>query len=67
MAGIPPLFGFMGKLFLFNELIVSGNIFLACYVVLFSIIGIYYYLKVIRFIYFEEHGTVTVLPNVSVF
>jgi NADH-quinone oxidoreductase subunit N len=45
LAGIPPLAGFWGKYFIFFSLIESGHYALAALGVLYSVFGLYYYLK----------------------
>jgi len=44
-AGIPPLAGFFGKFFLFFSLIKSYNFVLSFFVILFSLIGTIYYIR----------------------
>lgn len=51
LAGIPPLAGFIGKLFVFSAAIESGLILLAVAAAINSAIAAYYYFKVIRFMY----------------
>ena len=46
LAGIPPLAGFWGKYFIFLSLIESGHYALASLAVLYSVFGLYYYLKI---------------------
>jgi NADH-quinone oxidoreductase subunit N len=53
MAGIPPLAGFFGKLFVFQAAVASGLYTLAIVGVLASVIGAYYYLRIIKVMYFE--------------
>ena len=48
LAGIPPLAGFWGKYFIFLSLINSGHYALASLGVLYSVFGLYYYLKIIN-------------------
>lgn len=54
MAGIPPFIGFFGKLNAINAVIAIGHTELAVIMVLASVIGAYYYLRVIWYMYFEE-------------
>lgn len=53
MAGIPPFSGFFGKMFIFLSAIESGLYTLAIVGVLTSVIAAYYYLKVVKIIYFD--------------
>jgi len=48
LAGIPPLAGFYGKYFIFLSLINSGHYVLASLGVLYSVFGLYYYLKIVN-------------------
>jgi len=54
MAGVPPFLGFWSKWFVLNELVASGFVWLAIVAVVFSIIGVYYYLRIIKLMYFDE-------------
>ncbi len=58
MAGIPPLAGFFGKLYIFLAAIESGLYTLAIIGVLASVIGSYYYLRIIKIMYFDEPAEV---------
>ena len=53
MAGVPPLSGFFGKLYVFLAAIQSGLWTLAVIGVITSIIGAYYYLRIIKIMYFD--------------
>jgi NADH-quinone oxidoreductase subunit N len=54
LAGIPPLFGFWPKLLVFNAAIAAGLFPLAVIGVAASVIGAFYYLKVVKVMYFDE-------------
>ncbi len=54
MAGIPPLSGFFGKLYVFSAAIGAGLNVLAVVGVLTSVIGAFYYLRVIKVMYFDS-------------
>lgn len=54
MAGIPPLAGFAGKLYLFSAVINQGYLWLAIIGLVMSMASVYYYLTVIRHIYASE-------------
>ncbi|WP_239986777.1 NADH-quinone oxidoreductase subunit NuoN [Fastidiosibacter lacustris] len=53
MAGIPPLSGFTAKLFVIMGLVDTGHLGLAIYALIMSVIAAYYYLRVIKVMYFE--------------
>jgi NADH-quinone oxidoreductase subunit N len=54
MAGVPPFIGFWGKWFVIKEVINAGYIWLAVLAVVFSIVGAFYYLRIIRLMYFDK-------------
>lgn len=54
MAGIPPLAGFAGKFYLFAAAVQSKLYTLAITGILASVVGVYYYLKVVSTSYFDE-------------
>lgn len=54
LAGVPPFAGFWGKWFVLKEVISAGYTWLAAVAVFFSIIGAYYYLRVVKLMYFDE-------------
>lgn len=57
LAGVPPTVGFYAKFMVLNALVDAGLTWLAAFVVLFSIIGAYYYLKIVRTMYFDKPDT----------
>ncbi len=62
MAGIPPLVGFYAKLSVLQALIASGSslyIGLAVFAVIMSLIGAFYYLRVVKVMYFDAPITAT--------
>ena len=62
LAGIPPMVGFYAKLSVLQSLIASGqtmHIVLAVYAVMMSLVGAFYYLRVVRVMYFDEPITAT--------
>jgi NADH-quinone oxidoreductase subunit N len=54
MAGIPPTVGFWAKLAVLNMVVQIDLLWLALVAVFFSIIGVFYYLRVIKVMYFDE-------------
>jgi NADH-quinone oxidoreductase subunit N len=63
MAGVPPFVGFFGKLNVISAVIDAGNTGLAVLMVLASVIGAYYYLRVIWYMYFEDNEDKAVLQG----
>ena len=54
LAGIPPLMGFYAKLSVLSAVVAAGQIWLAVAAVLFSLIGAFYYLRIVKVMYFDE-------------
>jgi NADH-quinone oxidoreductase subunit N len=62
LAGIPPLVGFYAKLAVLQALVVSGNGFfigLAVFAILMSLVAAYYYIRVVKVMYFDAPITAT--------
>jgi NADH:ubiquinone oxidoreductase subunit 5 (subunit L)/multisubunit Na+/H+ antiporter MnhA subunit len=57
LAGFPPLFGFWAKLAVLRAAIDGGMLWLAIVGVVLAVIGAYYYLRVIKVMYFDEPAT----------
>jgi len=54
LAGIPPLAGFFAKFYVFLAAIEAGLYALAVIGVLLSVVGAYYYLRIVKIMYFDE-------------
>jgi NADH-quinone oxidoreductase subunit N len=54
LAGLPPLVGFDAKLLILQGLLQSDRLWLAVVAVFFSLIGAFYYLRIIKVVYFDE-------------
>jgi NADH-quinone oxidoreductase subunit N len=54
LAGIPGTIGFFAKFFVLRALVYAGHYWLAIAAVLFSLIGAFYYLRVLKLMYFDE-------------
>ncbi|MCX7512443.1 NADH-quinone oxidoreductase subunit NuoN [Frateuria sp. STR12] len=54
LAGVPPMFGFFAKLLVLQSAIHAGMMWLALVGVVFAIIGLYYYLRVVKVMYFDK-------------
>ncbi|MFZ6870829.1 NADH-quinone oxidoreductase subunit NuoN [Undibacterium sp. Di27W] len=54
LAGIPPMMGFYAKLSVLQAVLSSGKLWLALVAVAFSLIGTFYYLRIVKLMYFDE-------------
>jgi len=66
LAGIPPMMGFYAKLSVLEAVLSTGKLWLAIVAVLFSLIGTFYYLRVVKLMYFDEpldHSPIVASPD----
>ncbi|SCY35062.1 NADH-quinone oxidoreductase subunit NuoN [Nitrosospira sp. Nsp13] len=64
MAGVPPTVGIYAKLSVLQAVLSAGYIWLAVVAVLFSLIGAFYYLRIVKLMYFDEPETdAPILPD----
>ena len=54
LAGIPPTVGFYAKLAVLEAVVQAGHIWLAVFAVMASLIGAFYYLRLVKVMYFDE-------------
>jgi NADH-quinone oxidoreductase subunit N len=54
MAGVPPFVGFWAKLAVIQSVLDIGSLWLAILAVALSVVGAYYYLRVVKLMYFDE-------------
>jgi len=54
LAGLPPTAGFYAKLAVLQAAVAAGQVWLAVAAVVFSLIGAYYYLRIVKLMYFDE-------------
>ena len=67
MAGVPPTVGFYAKLVVLQAIINVDIIWLAVYAVILSVIGAYYYLRVVKLMYFDKPETdIAIKPTLDV-
>lgn len=62
MAGVPPTVGFYAKFSVLKAVVEAGHIWLAVVAVVFSLIGAFYYLRIVKLMYFdapESHAPIT--------
>jgi NADH-quinone oxidoreductase subunit N len=53
MAGVPPTVGFYAKFSVLNAVVQTGHVWLAVVAVMFSLIGAFYYLRIVKLMYFD--------------
>ena len=54
MAGVPPMVGFFAKLMVLKAVIEAGMMWLAITAVVFAVIGAFYYLRIVKYMYFDD-------------
>lgn len=62
-AGVPVFVGFFAKWLVIQAAIESGFIWLAIVAVIFSVVGAFYYLRIVKLMYFDEPQTETVITS----
>jgi len=66
MAGVPPTVGFYAKFSVLNAAVQTGHITLVVMAVLFSLVGAFYYLRIVKLMYFdapESHEKLFIQPD----
>lgn len=63
LTGIPPMAGFVGKFYLFGAVIRGGLYWLALIGALNSVISLYYYVRVVKVMFFDEPADETILAK----
>jgi NADH-quinone oxidoreductase subunit N len=54
LAGVPPMMGFYAKLAVLQSVLGAGQLWLSIVAVIFSLVGAYYYLRIIKLMYFDD-------------
>jgi len=65
LAGVPPILGFYAKLVVLQAVIQSGLVWLAVLAIVMALIGAFYYLRVIKVMYFDEPSPDRVVNKVA--
>ena len=67
MAGVPPLVGFFAKVAVIEALVAVDLIWVAVLAVLFAVVGAYYYIRIIKVMYFDQADGLSplVIPSVN--
>lgn len=63
MAGVPPTVGFYAKLAVLQAVVEIGYVWLAIAAVLFSLVGAFYYLRIVKLMYFDTPHDTTPITN----
>jgi NADH-quinone oxidoreductase subunit N len=63
MAGVPPTAGFFAKLSVIQALLNAGLVWVAICAVVFAVIGAYYYLRIVKLVYFDAPENETLIPS----
>ena len=63
LAGIPPLFGFWPKLMVFRAAIASGYVALAVAGIIGTVVGAYYYLRIVKVMYMDDPAAPYAKPH----
>jgi len=64
LTGVPPTVGFYAKLSVLQAILAVGYVWLAVIAVLFSLVGAFYYLRIVKLMYFDQAKDMTpILPQ----
>jgi NADH-quinone oxidoreductase subunit N len=63
LSGLPPTAGFISKFYIFKTAIESGHITVALIGILTSIVSVYYYLRVVYYLYMKEPAEADIVPT----
>jgi NADH-quinone oxidoreductase subunit N len=63
LAGVPPTAGFYAKLAVLSAAVAAGQIWLAVAAVLLSVVGAFYYLRIVKLMYFDEPKDAGPIPG----
>ena len=62
LAGVPPTVGFYAKLAVLSAAVNAGQVWLAVVAVVFSLVGAFYYLRIVKLMYFDEPKLESAIP-----
>jgi NADH-quinone oxidoreductase subunit N len=66
LAGIPPAVGFFAKLAVLQAALEAGFLWVVVFAVLMSVVGAFYYLRVVKLMYMDEPaGEITIAPRLD--
>lgn len=67
LAGIPPFIGFYAKFKILTAMVYTEHTAIAIYAVIMSLIGAFYYLRVIKVMYFDDKQNELTMPTIGLF
>src|SRR5205085_8829936 len=67
LSGLPPTAGFIAKFYIFKTAVDSGHLTIALIGILTSIVSVYYYLRVVYFLYMKEAPEGSAVPVGGIF
>jgi NADH-quinone oxidoreductase subunit N len=54
LAGVPPMMGFAAKFAVLQSVLASGAVWLTVFAVMFSLVGAFYYIRIVKVMWFDE-------------
>ncbi len=54
LAGFPPLFGFFAKILILKAVVIVDLVWVAVFALLFAVVGAFYYLRIVKLMFFDE-------------
>ena len=63
LGGLPPFSGFFGKYLFFKSLLFSDMYIIALFLIVFSLLSIYYYVKIVKIIFFDSKKKFAVIKK----
>ena len=65
LAGLPPMVGFFAKLAVLQAALQAGYVWLVVVAVMFSLVGAFYYLRIVKVMYFDTATDVSLIQPES--
>ncbi|WP_028104266.1 NADH-quinone oxidoreductase subunit NuoN [Pseudoduganella violaceinigra] len=61
LAGVPPMMGFAAKFAVLQSVLATGNVWLTVFAVMFSLVGAFYYIRIVKVMWFDDAADTTPL------
>jgi NADH-quinone oxidoreductase subunit N len=61
LAGVPPMMGFAAKFAVLQSVLATGAVWLTVFAVMFSLVGAFYYIRIVKVMWFDEPADSTPL------